>query len=122
MSASFARDDNHTPLHDPSGLRPDFAHVASHTTAGTIDEVSLSSVNVAANQSGQSTCILRVAVVGTNACSFSLGAASSAPSDITTMISLLGNSVSFFKAKSTDVSAYCKQISGASTLEIVAMT
>ena len=121
MALSFARDDNHTPLHDVAGLRPDFAHVARATTGAAVTELDISTVNVAANQSERKQCILRVSVVGSNACYFSLGAAGAAPSDNTTMISLPANSTHFFKAKATDVSAYHQQNTGASAVEVVAM-
>lgn len=121
MAASFFRDDNTETLHDVGGLRPDFAHVARASTSGSITELSLTG-NIAANRSERSLVILRVAVIGTNAVYFSLGLAGTAPADNTTMISLPGNSVSFFKATAQDASAYHQQNTGSSSIEIVAMT
>lgn len=122
MALAFLRDDNGTPLHDVTGLRPNFATVVSASSGAAIAETSIATVNVAANRSSLNAhVIIRVAVVGTNAVSFSLGAAGSVPADTTTMITLLGNSVSFMKAKTTDVSMYLKQITGASTVEVTAM-
>lgn len=122
MPASFYRDDNTVPLHDAQGgLRPDFANIARATTGASVAELSLSTVNAAANRSERGQCVIRVAVIGTNACYFSLGVAATAPADNTTMISLPANSVHFFKAKSADASAYHLQNTGATSIEIVAM-
>lgn len=122
MALSFAIDDNHAPLHAETGLRPDFAHIARATTGAAVAELSLSTVNVAANRNAAGgICILRVTVVGSNACYFSLGAAATAPGSNATMISLPANSTHFFKATAADASAYHLQNTGASEITVNAM-
>lgn len=121
MASSFFRDDNAQPLRDPQGLRPDFATIVKAASGAAIAETSIATLNLAANQTERKQSIVRVVVVGTNPCYFSLGAASAAPGDTSTMLTLLGNSVNHFKALPTDASMYLKQITGASSVEVCAM-
>lgn len=120
MPVSFARDDSNHPLNDTPGLRPDFAHAVRATTGASIAELDISGLNIAANQSQNAELTIRVAVIGTNACYFSLGVAATAPGANTAMITLPGNSSTFMKATKQDVSAYHQQITGSSTVEVSA--
>lgn len=122
MASNFFKDDNGKVA--GGVLRPVFnatTGVKSANTGVAIAELSIATLVATANANSQGEVILRVAVIGSNACFFSLGAASAAPSDNTPMIRLPGNSVEYFKAQSTDASAYHQQITGASALEISVM-
>lgn len=122
MAVAFFRDDSGVPLHDGIGLRPDFAHKAAASTGAGISELDISALMIAANKNQQSEVVLRVAVVGSNPAYFSLGAAATAPATNATMMMLSANSVNFMKAKAADVSAYHQQITGSSTVEVVAVS
>lgn len=120
MAVSFFRDDNGN-VADVAGLRPDFSTKCAASTGAGIAELDISATNVAGNRNQQGECMLRVAVVGANAAYFSLGAAATAPASNADMIMLAANSVNYVKAKSTDASAYHQQITGSSTVEVVAV-
>lgn len=115
------RDDNGRDLTSVVGLRPVFssAGIKAATTGAAVAELDISALQVAANRNAQNEIILRVTVIA-NACYFSLGAASAAPADSTTMMLLPVNSVTYLRARSTDVSAYHLQITGAGTLQVTA--
>lgn len=123
MAISQLRDDNGQPLQDPASLRPVFsaAGIAAATTGVAIAELDIAALNVLANRNAQGEIMLRVAVIS-NACYFSLGAAGAAPATSATMMLLPSGSVTYMRARSTDVSAYHQQISGAGTLQVVALS
>lgn len=104
----------------PGVFRPDFARIKVATTGAAIAELDISAMNIAANRTPTGEVVLRLVVVS-NPCYVSLGAASSAPADNTTMMLLPVNTPTLMRARSTDVSVYHQQITGAGTLQVTAL-
>jgi hypothetical protein len=122
--ANLYRDDNGTAITGAEGLRPLFtaAGVEAASTGAAVAELDISAMNTSANRNEQGLVLLRVVCAGSNACYFALGAASDAASYTSAnMIILPANSVTYIKARSTDVSAYHLQITGSSTLQVALM-
>ncbi len=119
MASALFKDDNGVSLVDPAGLRPVFSAAGQKeaTTSGSIAEVDISALNVVGNRAEHKDMIIMVVCI-TNPCYFSLGAASAAPSDTTTMMLIPAGVPIYMRAKAEDVSAYTKQITGAGTLHI----
>jgi len=120
MALAALRDDNNQAFTDPSGLRPDFATAVSATTGAGITESSIAGLNVAANKGIQGEVMLMV-TVATNPCYFSLGVAGAVPGTNGPMMIVPSNFPIYLKAKSTDVSCYHQQITGAGSLKVVAL-
>lgn len=112
-------DDNHIPVHDITGMRPDFARVVSATTTGSIQSLSISSI-ISADQAVNGRTMLRVLVTGTSNASFAMGVAGSPPSATTSMVTLLGNSVQYFTARAQDTAVFY-QLSGTAAIEVAGM-
>lgn len=120
MAIQILRDDNDQSLTaSMGGLGGVYgaSGSVSVTTGAAIAELSIAALNIAANQSIQKELVLRVVCI-TNACWFSLGPAASAPGVNTNMVLVPANTEVFVKAKSTDVSVYFQQITGAGTLNV----
>jgi hypothetical protein len=119
--ANLYRDDNGAPLATAQGFRPLFtaAGVEAAATGAAVAELDISALNASAVRNASGNILIRVACIGSNACYFALGAAGASGSFTSAnMIILAPNSVEYFKANSTDVSAYHQQITGSSTLQV----
>ncbi len=117
--ANFYKDDNGQSLVDYTGLRAVYATsgIKAATTGASVTELDISALNVAANRNSNNQLIVRIVAI-TNACYVSFGPAATAPSDNTTMLLVPANWEVVVSIRSTDVSMYHQQITGAATVQV----
>jgi hypothetical protein len=120
------REDNHSALATPAGMRPLFGgtNIFAASTGAATAEVDISTGHTAAAQNESAEAVVRVACIGSNAALVAFGAASAGASYTanTDMVLMAANSVEYWRILSTDVSFYHLQVSGSSTVQVVFMS
>lgn len=124
-NANLYLDENGKAVTTPTGLTGNYSTsgIVVATTGGATVEASIVALHTLCNTSDGARLIVRIAAVGSNPCLVAFGAAGAAASFTgnTNMRLVPANSVEYVKVRSTEVSLYHLQVTGATTLQVEAL-